>query len=143
MGKYDWLEKRTLRAVDHLRLWTDNPRLDPEENHLGIADYVSDLMAENGEKESFLRLVSSIANDGFIPADPIVVWKNNSNNKYYIAEGNRRILALKLLRSPEKAPKSIRSYIRKKSALINRKDIEKIKVCVAPTFEERDRKSVV
>ena len=48
MGKYDWLEKRKLRAVDQLKLWGDNPRLDPEEKHVNLADYASDLIAETG-----------------------------------------------------------------------------------------------
>ncbi len=135
MAEYDWLEKRTPRAVDQLRLWADNPRLDPVENHVSLVDYVSDLIAENAEKESFLKLIDSIATDGYIPADPVVVWKNEANNKYYVAEGNRRALILKLLRNPDKAPKSIRPYIRRKSELIDRKDIEKIKVCIAPSFE--------
>ena len=136
MSKYDWLEKRTVRAVDQLRLWTDNPRLDPEEKHVNIADYVSDLINDKGEKESFLLLVSSISSNGYIPSDPIVVWKEVINNKFYVAEGNRRILVLKLLRNPEKAPKSIRGFIRKHSDLISRDSIEKIKACVAPSFEK-------
>lgn len=136
MSNYDWLEKRTLRSVDQLRLWPDNPRLDPEENHVNLADYVSDLISETGERDSFIKLINSIASDGYIPGDPVVVWKNTSNDKYYVAEGNRRVLAIKLLRNPEKAPKSIRSLIKKNSNLINRDVIEKIKVCVAPTFDE-------
>lgn len=138
MSKYEWLEKRTLRAVDQLRLWPENPRLDPEEKHVSIHDYAADLISENGEKDSFFKLIDSIATEGYIPADPIVVWQNEDNEKYYVAEGNRRVLALKLLRSPEKAPRSIRSYIRKKSELIVRDSIEKIKVCVAPSLEDSE-----
>lgn len=136
MSNYSWLEKKMLRSVDQLRLWSDNPRLDPDEKHLSIIEYASDLLNDNGEKDSFLKLVDSISSQGYIPADPIVVWQNEENEKYYVAEGNRRILALKLLRNPQKAPKSIRSFIRKKSEIIDRDSIEKIKVCVAPSFEE-------
>ncbi len=138
MGKFDWLEKRALRAVDQLRLWSENPRLDPDDAHVSLADYASDLIVENGEKDSFLDLINSIAIDGFIPADPIVVWKNCDNKKYYVAEGNRRTLALKLLRTPSKAPKSIRSYVRKYSEKIKREDLDKIRVCIAPSFEETE-----
>lgn len=136
MKNYEWLEKRSLRSVDQLRLWPENPRLDPEENHVHLSDYASDLISDKSEKESFLNLVDSISSDGFIPADPLVVWKNDENDKYYVAEGNRRVLALKLLRNPNKSPLAIRSFIRKKSILINRETIEKIKVCIAPSFEE-------
>lgn len=135
MNKYDWLDKRTLRAVDQLRLWADNPRLDPQEKHNNIADYTTTLIHDSGEKESFFKLINSIANNGFIPADPVVVWQDGSNSKYFVAEGNRRVLALKLLRNPAKAPSSIRNYIRQKAALIDRNSIEKIKVNVAPSFE--------
>ena len=80
-------------------------------------------------------MINSIATRGYIPADPIVVWKNEKNDKYYVAEGNRRVLALKLLRNPEKSPSPIRSYVRNKAALIDRNEIEKIKVSVAPSYD--------
>ncbi|WP_428034396.1 ParB N-terminal domain-containing protein [Amphritea sp.] len=134
MGQYEWLEKRVLRSVDQLKLWSENPRLDPEEKHMNLSDYVSDLICETSEKNNFYKLIDSIASEGFIPAEPIVVWKDNG--KYVVAEGNRRILALKLLRNPAKSPRSIRAYIRKKSDLIDRDSIEKIRVCVAPSFKD-------
>ncbi|PKG37309.1 hypothetical protein [Psychromonas sp. Urea-02u-13] len=136
MGKYDWLEKRTLRSVDQLRLWTGNPRLSPEDSHLHISDFVSDLIADTSEKEHFYRLLDSISTDGFIPADPIVVWQSSENDKFYVSEGNRRVLILKLLRHPDKAPKSIRAHIRAKASLIDRDTIEKIRVAVAPSFDD-------
>ena len=135
MSEYDWLEKKSLRAIDQLRLCADNPRLDPEEKHIILPDFASDLITQNGEKDSFLKLINSIATNGYIPADPIVVWKNENNNKYYVAEGNRRVLALKLLRNPEKSPSPIRSYVRNKSAIIDRNEIEKVKVSIAPSYE--------
>lgn len=138
MEDYTWLENRKLRSVDQLRLWDQNPRLNPEENHVSIADYVSDLLSQSGEKDSFLKLIRSIATNGFIPADPIVVWKNTDNEKYYVAEGNRRILALKLLRSPEKAPAAIRGYVRQQSRKLEIDDIKKIKVSVAPSYESSE-----
>jgi len=136
MSKYDWLEKRTPRSVEQLRLWADNPRLAPEDRHINISDFVADLMTDNTEKDHFIKLVQAIVNDGFIPADPIIVWKNPENEKYYVAEGNRRVLALKLLRNPDKAPISIRDFFTKQARKIDRDTIEKIAVNVAPTFED-------
>lgn len=136
MTDKQWLESRVLRSVDNLRLWAENPRLDPEEAHISIADFATDLIQDSGEKEYFLGLINSIAKGGFISMEPIVVWKHESNQKYYVAEGNRRVLALKLLRSPEKAPKSIRRFVRERSTYIDRNSIEKIRVCVAPTFDD-------
>ena len=138
MSKYEWLENRVLRSVDQLRLWPDNPRLDPDDQYASLKDYASGLLVESAEKDSFLRLMSSIALDGFIPADPIVVWQNPSNGKYYVAEGNRRVLALKLLRNPDKAPLSIRGFVRGKSQQRCRDEFEKVRVCVSPTFEDSE-----
>lgn len=138
IDKYDWLNKKTPRAVDQIRLWSENPRLNPEENHLTLSDYAEDLTSETADRIDFYALVNSIVEDGFVPADPIVVWKNEDNQKYYVAEGNRRLVALKLLREPHKAPKSIRSFIRKSSSKINLTEIEKIPVNVAPSFEEAE-----
>lgn len=132
-GKYSWLEKKTPRSIDQLKLWSENPRLNPDEPHSSVADFVEDLIAEEADKKHFFDLLKSIAIE-YIPADPIVVWKE-SDRKFYVAEGNRRILALKLLKDPEKAPKSIRAYIRRISE--GRKEkYDKVKVCVAPSFEE-------
>lgn len=112
---YDWLVKKTPRSVDQLKLWPKNPRLNPEETHLTLKEYAEDLTFDNAEKNDFFELVNSIVADGFVPADPVVVWQNEENKKYYVAEGNRRVVALKLLREPKKSPKSIRSFIRKAS----------------------------
>lgn len=135
MGTYEWLEKKTPRSVDQLRLWPDNPRLNPEENHIYLSDYAEDFYEETTD---FLDLIKSIAEDGFIPADPIVVWKNEENEKFYVAEGNRRVTALKLLRDPQKAPKKIRAAVKKLANNIDRDSIEKILVNVAPTFEDAE-----
>lgn len=135
--KYNWLNKRHLLSIDQLRLWNENPRLNPEETHLTLSDFTEDLIADEAEKSSFILLLKSISS-GFIPADPIVVWKNSQNNKYYVAEGNRRVISLKLLRNPDKAPKSIRAFIRSLSTLVKREDIEKVHVNIAPTFDDAE-----
>ncbi|PVW12851.1 ParB N-terminal domain-containing protein [Marixanthomonas spongiae] len=135
---YDWLVKKTPRSVDQLKLWPENPRLNPEETHLTLKEYAEDLTIDKGEKNDFFALVNSIVADGFVPADPVVVWQNKKNKKYYVAEGNRRVIALKLLREPKKSPKSIRSFIRKASSKINITTIEKIPVNVAPSFEDAE-----
>jgi len=137
-NKYEWLVKKTPRSVDQLRLWPENPRLNPEETHLTLKDFAEDLTLETADKDDFYDLIKSIVKDGFVPADPVVVWKNIENDRYYVAEGNRRLTALKLLRDPEKAPKSIRSFVRNESNKIDIATIEKIYVNVAPTFEDAE-----
>lgn len=133
--KYGWLEKKTPRSVDQLRLWNGNPRLDPEEKHITLADFAEDLINDDYEKKHFLNLIASIASQ-YIPADPIVVWKDTATEKFYVAEGNRRILALKLLNNPDKAPKSIRAKVRELAK--DYKPIEKVKVYIAPSFEDAE-----
>ncbi|ROI10073.1 hypothetical protein EGI11_04815 [Chryseobacterium sp. H3056] len=136
--KYEWLNKKTPRSVDQLRLWSENPRLNPEEKHILLSDFAEDMTFEESDRKDFFKLLKSIVDDGFIPADPVVVWKNEENEKFYVAEGNRRILALKLLREPNKAPKSIRGMVRVLSSKINKESIEKVLVNVAPSFEDAE-----
>jgi hypothetical protein len=136
MDRHDWLNRKTPRSVEQLKLWPENPRLNPEEKHINLRDFVDDMTSDETDKKQFFKLVKSIAEDGFIPADPIVVWKEN--DRYFVAEGNRRVLALKLLREPTKAPKSIRSFIRSQSGRIDINSIDKIWVNVAPSFEDAE-----
>tara|TARA_R110002033_G_scaffold166332_2_gene204977 strand:- start:24540 stop:26081 length:1542 start_codon:yes stop_codon:yes gene_type:complete len=135
MATNEWWNKRVLRTVDNLRFWQDNPRLDPAEEHIRLNDFVDDIVGIETEKNAFFELIKSIATKGFIPVDPIVVWQHE-NGHFVVAEGNRRVLALKLLRHPEKAPKSIRTFITRQAALLDRNQIEKISVCCAPTFKD-------
>jgi len=132
---YDWLDKRSPRSVDQLRLWSENPRLDPEEEHVRTADFVADLLEDSSEKAAFIDLIRSIATRGFMPIDPIIVWQDKHNGKFYVAEGNRRVLALKLLRNADKAPKSIRSIVKQAAKSIDANDIAKVKVVIAPSFD--------
>ncbi|MDW1738420.1 ParB/Srx family N-terminal domain-containing protein [Vibrio sp. Vb2354] len=135
MKKGNWWETRTPRAVDQLKLWVDNPRLDPIESHDSLNDFIDDLLSDTSEKEEFIDLVKSISERGFTSFDPVVVWKDEKG-QHIVAEGNRRVLALKLLRRPEIAPKVIRKFMREQAKLIDRDEIEKIRVCVAPSYDE-------
>lgn len=133
--KYDWLEKKTPRSIEQLRLWNENPRLNPEEKHITLADFTEDFIADDNEKKHFFDLLKSIAEE-YVPADPIIVWRDPESQKFYVAEGNRRVLALKLLNDPNKAPKSIRAYVRNLAK--GRTPIDKIKVNVAPSLEDAE-----
>ena len=136
MADYSWFNKRRQRSIDQLRPWSNNPRLNPEEQHVNLRDYIEDIIEEAGDKGSFMDLIRSIATNGFIPADPIVVWKDGKNDRYYVAEGNRRVLALKLLRDPSKAPREIRGTVTRLTNIWER--IDKIYVNIAPTFEDAE-----
>jgi len=136
MANIQWYNKRFLRSIDQLRPWGGNPRLNPVETHTTLADFVLDITEEVSDKDNFLELVKSIATNGFIQADPIVVWQDGKNKKYYVAEGNRRVIALKLLREPAKAPRNIRTVIANYSKIWTR--IDKIYVNIAPSLDDAE-----
>lgn len=131
-----WWENRVLRSVDNLKLWHENPRLDPSSRLVTVRDYVEELINDPIDEQNFLNLIKSIATRGFMSFDPIVVWQDTETKLFTVAEGNRRVMALKLLRAPEKAPLSIRKTVVGLSRLIDRDDIEKIKVVLAPSYED-------
>jgi hypothetical protein len=130
----NWWESRVLRSVDNLKLWHDNPRLDPSNKLVTVRDYVEELIADPNDEQKFIELMKSIATRGFLSFDPVVVWQDEEQH-FVVAEGNRRVMALKLLRSPDKAPLSIRKTVVSLSRMIDRDDIEKVRVCVAPSYE--------
>ena len=137
MEDYSWAQKRYLRSVDQLRLWSNNPRLNPDEKHINISDFAEDLTADQSDKQALFDLAKSIVDRGFLGFEPIVVWQDE-NDKFYVAEGNRRVLVLKLLRHPEKAPKSIRAYFRRLSEDFDYSSVDKISVIVAPSFDDAE-----
>lgn len=134
MEDYSWAQKRYLRSVDQLRLWNNNPRLNPDEKHINISDFAEDLTADQSDKQALFDLAKSIVDRGFLGFEPIVVWQDE-NEKFYVAEGNRRVLVLKLLRHPEKAPKSIRAYFRRLAEDFDSSSVDKISVILAPSFD--------
>jgi hypothetical protein len=134
--KINWWENRVLRSVDNLKLWDENPRLDPSGKLVTVRDFVDELISDPSDEQNFISLIKSIASRGFMSFDPIVVWQDEKTMHFVVAEGNRRVMALKLLRAPEKAPMSIRKMVVGLSRSINRDDIEKIKVCLAPSYED-------
>ena len=135
-NKQNWWENRVLRSVDNLKLWQENPRLDASIRLIKVRDYVEELIRDSIDEKEFLTLMTSIATRGFMSFDPVVVWQDQATKHFIVAEGNRRLMALKLLRTPEKAPLSIRKTVIKLSRMIDRDEIEKIKVCLSPSYED-------
>jgi hypothetical protein len=136
-NKYDWLLKKTPRSVEGLKLWNQNPRLDPEGSYETVSDVASELISNDSDRKDFIELLKSISERGFIPADPVVIWQGH-NKSYYVAEGNRRVLALKLLLNPNLSPKAIKTTVTKLSGKITKNSIKKIPVAVAPTFDDAE-----
>ncbi|PIT50193.1 PT domain-containing protein [Snodgrassella communis] len=130
-----WYEKHEYKSVDDLQLWDTNPRFNPSRKLETLRDCVEELIKDDNAKKKFITLITSIAKDGFIGLDPIIIWQNNETG-FTVAEGNRRIMALKLLRNPANSPIKIREIVTNLSKSINKNEIEKINVFLAPSFKE-------
>jgi hypothetical protein len=133
----EWHEKYVYKSVlvDQLQLWYTNPRFNSSKILETFRDCVEELIKNDNDKEKFINLITSIAKNGFIGLEPIIIWQNNEAG-FTVAEGNRRVMALKLLRNPADSPVIIRNIVTDLSKLINRNKIEKINVFLAPSFEE-------
>ncbi|MBI0159577.1 MULTISPECIES: ParB N-terminal domain-containing protein [unclassified Snodgrassella] len=130
-----WYEKHEYKSVDDLQLWDTNPRFNPSRKLETLRDCVEELIKDNNGKEKFINLITSIAKNGFIGLDPIIIWQNNEAG-FTVAEGNRRVMALKLLLNPANSPINIRETVTNLSESINKDEIEKINVFLAPSFED-------
>jgi len=99
--------------VERLFLDLKNPRheeLDTEEEAIEIL--CSD--------EKVIQILTSIAEDGLSPIERLAVVSDNDedgpNGNFVVAEGNRRLCAIKLLTDPDLAPSEHRDAIEKAAA---------------------------
>jgi hypothetical protein len=75
----------------------ENPRHDRIEDQESV---IAEFLDRQGDK--IIRLVKDIAAEGTNPADlPIVIPAETESGKFIVVEGNRRVVALKLLENPE------------------------------------------
>lgn len=133
----NWINKKRDRSINSLKLWSENPRLNPDNSYVRLSDYVNEIISDKYEKDEFIRLVKSIVDRDFLSFDPIVVWQKEKEGPYTVAEGNRRVIALKLLKEPKRAPKAIKQTIAKLAQGAKGKDyLEKIPVLIAPAYED-------
>ena len=80
MNTPEWISKPRHLSVRNLKMWGDNPRLDPSQTYVTLQNFAEGICdAALGDEDAFVELVDSIAKDGFVPIDPIVVWKNPSD----------------------------------------------------------------
>ena len=92
--------EKTVIKIEQLKFDKLNPRL--PKRLLGISDekVIIDYMLKNG---NILELMRSIAEMGYSEAEPLLVVKDEKDNKYLVVEGNRRLTAVKLLNNPQLA----------------------------------------
>jgi ParB-like nuclease domain len=104
MKKNDIKHIETPVSVDKLHFDKENPRYAPYHS-LGKAldvDIVKHLALTADLKE----LLQSIAANGYIKIEPLIVMKHKTPGHYTVLEGNRRLAAIKLLRDPDFVTKS-------------------------------------
>jgi hypothetical protein len=90
----------TYKKVSDLIFDPQNPRL-PNSVDGSKEEEVIQWMLEN---ENVIELMASIAEKGFFAAEPLLVSvSKESNSKFEVIEGNRRLTAVKLLLYPELA----------------------------------------
>jgi DNA-binding CsgD family transcriptional regulator len=83
--------------VDYLTLDYNNPRfeIDSYQKRDTEIDTIRALCSISDVKE----LIDSISDNGYLPVEPMIVYKEPSQSEYTVLEGNRRLAALKILRS--------------------------------------------
>ena len=93
------LEVTAKVPVERLRLDRMNPRL------IGQADRASDesIIARLYRGAEIDELLQSISTNGYLDIEPLVVMRHTEAGLLVVLEGNRRLVALRLLREPDLA----------------------------------------
>ncbi|WP_265663877.1 ParB/Srx family N-terminal domain-containing protein [Verminephrobacter aporrectodeae] len=88
--------KTTKVSCDYLKLDHGNPRL------VAISACPTDekIIAQLYRGEELEELLQSIAANGYIDIEPLIVWLDPSDQKFTVLEGNRRLAAIRLFREP-------------------------------------------
>lgn len=103
--------------VDHLSLATDNPRHEE-------VDSEAEAIAKLCRTENIAEIARDIARNGLDPSARLIVYpaeegigpnQIDANTTFIVAEGNRRLCALKLLHDPNLAPAQVRPAIERSS----------------------------
>lgn len=116
--------------IDRIFLDLNNPRFEPVERE-------AEAIAQLCSKEDVAQLARDIVEHGLSPFDRFGVTVDagttGRSSAYTVAEGNRRICALKLLIDPDRAPAPRREYFVKLSA-----DWEPIVTVPCVVFQDAD-----
>lgn len=124
--QYEW-DSKDIRVED-LMLDPNNIRLEIED---GTQDEIINDLFMN---EDAMQILENIRENGYFPDEPpVVVLKNG---KYFVLEGNRRVVSLKAMISPKIAPIKYIDKIRK--TMIGITPIKKIEVRVARSRRDAD-----
>lgn len=89
-------EDTTKINVDWLKLDPENPRL------VGVSARTTEesIVAQLYRGEELDELLQSIAANGYLDIEPLIVTMSLSDQKFTVLEGNRRLAAIRLFREP-------------------------------------------
>lgn len=122
-----------LVAISNLVFDPVNPRL-PSDIAKGSDEEIIRYMLD---QESLIELMRSIAEIGFFPGEPLLVFPDSEGGeKLIVGEGNRRLAALKLLENPSLAKvrsKTVQEIFDKKSKNIS----------YVPIIKYNDREDII
>ncbi|HET9146790.1 MAG TPA: ParB N-terminal domain-containing protein [Acetobacteraceae bacterium] len=90
------LEDTTKISVDWLKLDRENPRL------VGVSARTTEesIIAQLYRGEELGELLQSIAANGYLDIEPLIVLLDPADQKFTVLEGNRRLAAIRLFREP-------------------------------------------
>ena len=103
--------KQKTVSLDRIYLDLENPRHEPYDTQAETIDYLC-------KRESILPLAKDIVKNGLNPLELFALIPGSDDEQaetYFVAEGNRRICALKLLDDPDLAPAKQRKSFEKLS----------------------------
>lgn len=120
---------RQFIQLDKIFLDLNNPRHIPHPSEVETINYLC-------ENEDIFNLAKDIALYGLNPLENLAVVKDNKTGTYVVAEGNRRLCAIKLLNDPYRAPQKLQ----KKFSELSRhwKGISELEVIVIEDEENVD-----
>lgn len=131
--KRDWYDDKV--DVNKLSLDLQNPRVPKH-----VKDYNDVVQIRNYllDKEGVLRIVRSIANNGYHKSAVAIVCKEKG--KLIVLDGNRRLAACQLLLDPKLAPNARdRKELENLNKVLDKKQLESVKITVAPSRKEAEK----
>ena len=120
---------RQLIQLDKIFLDLKNPRHIPYQSEVETIKYLC-------ENEDIFNLAKDIALYGLNPLENLAVVKDDKTGTYVVAEGNRRLCAIKLLNDPYRAPQKFQKKFLELSS--NWENISELEVIVIEDEENVD-----
>lgn len=95
------LRKPSKLRTEYLAFDVENPRYSSAVLTPTATD--SNVIEELVQKADLRELVESIASNGYIDIEPLIVMEEKARGVYLVLEGNRRLAAIRLLKDPKLA----------------------------------------